>query len=123
MVCKVDCFEDVFAKFLQGLVRYPSPFAEQHHCTNTFSSKASGNRQGYSFRVCIRTGPLRHTGQAPSTSGALSVKPAWRRGLIDHLWSMKLDSSATNTDQDLDVWAIAEVLEDSGVTKDSVILV
>lgn len=51
------------------------------------------------------------------------LKLAWRRGLIDHLWSRKLDSSGTNTDQDLDVWAIAEVLEDSGVTKDSVILV
>ena len=44
MVCKVDCFADVFAKFLQGLVRYPCPFAEQHHCTTTFSSKASANR-------------------------------------------------------------------------------
>ena len=50
-------------------------------------------------------------------------KLAWRRGLIDQLWSRKLDSSGENTDQDLDVWAIAEVLEDSGVTKDSVILV
>ena len=60
----------------------------------------------------------------PQASPELSpLKLAWRRGLIDHLWSRKLDSSGTNTDQDLDVWAIAEVLENSGVTKDSVILV
>ena len=53
------------------------------------------------------------------------MKLAWRRGLIDQSWSRKLDSSAsgTNTDQDLDVCAIAEALEDSGVTKDSVTLV
>jgi hypothetical protein len=51
------------------------------------------------------------------------LKLAWRRGLIDQLWSRKLDSSGTNTDQDLDVFAIAEALEDSGVTKESVILV
>jgi hypothetical protein len=51
------------------------------------------------------------------------LKLAWRRDLIDQLWSRKLDSSDTNTDQDLDVFAIAEALEDSGVTKESVILV
>jgi hypothetical protein len=43
--------------------------------------------------------------------------------LVDHLWSRKLDSSGTNADQCLDVCAIAEALEDSGVTTDSVILV
>lgn len=51
------------------------------------------------------------------------MKLAWRRGLIDQLWSRKLDSSGKSTDQDLDVCAIAEALEDSGVTKDPVILV
>lgn len=59
--------------------------------------------------------------QAPPELSQLKL--AWRRGLIDHLWSSKLDSSGTNTDQDLDVCAIADVLEDSGVKKDSVILV
>ena len=59
--------------------------------------------------------------QAPPELSQLKL--AWRRGLIDHLWSRKLDSSGKNTDQDLDVWTIAEVLEISGVTKDSVILV
>ena len=44
MVRKVDCFEDIFAKVMQGLVRYPCPLAEQHHCTETFSSKASADR-------------------------------------------------------------------------------
>ena len=39
------------------------------------------------------------------------------------MWTRKLDSSGTNTDQTLDVFAVAEALEDSGVTKDSVILV
>jgi hypothetical protein len=39
------------------------------------------------------------------------------------LWSRKLDSSGTNTDRYLDVFAIAEALEDSGVTKESAILV
>ncbi|MCJ1476666.1 hypothetical protein MMC13_005334 [Lambiella insularis] len=59
--------------------------------------------------------------QAPPKLSQLKL--AWRRGLMDHSWSRKLDSSGTNTDRDLDVWAIAKVLEDSGVTKDSVILV
>jgi hypothetical protein len=59
--------------------------------------------------------------QAPPELSQLKL--AWRRGLIDQLWSRKLDSSGTNTDQYLDVCAIAEALEDSGVTKDSVILV
>lgn len=59
--------------------------------------------------------------QAPPELSQLKL--AYRRGLIDHLWSRKLDSSGTNTDQDLDVWAMAKVLEDSGITKDSVILV
>ncbi len=59
--------------------------------------------------------------QAPPELSQLKI--AWRRGLIDHLWSRKLDSSGTNTDQDLDVWAIAKLLEDPGVTKESVILV
>ena len=59
--------------------------------------------------------------QAPPELSQLQL--AWRRGLIDQLWSRKLDSSGTNTNQDLDVFAIAEALEDSGVTKDSVILV
>src|SRR5438045_2542176 len=59
--------------------------------------------------------------QAPPELSRLKL--AWRRGLIDQLWSRKLDSSGTNTDQDLDVCAIAETLEDCGVTKDVVILV
>jgi hypothetical protein len=42
---------------------------------------------------------------------------------IAHSSSRKLDSSGTNTDQTLDVFAVAEALEDYGVTKDSVILV
>jgi hypothetical protein len=50
-------------------------------------------------------------------------KLEWRCGLIQHFWSRKRDSSGTNTDQTLDVCADAEVLEDSGVTNDSVILV
>lgn len=59
--------------------------------------------------------------QAPPELSQLEL--AYQRGLTDHLWSRKLDSSGTNTDQNLDVWAIAKVLEDSGITKDSVILV
>jgi hypothetical protein len=59
--------------------------------------------------------------QAPPELSQLKL--AWRRGLIDQLWPRKLDSSGTNTDQYLDVCAIAEALEDAGVTKDSVILV
>lgn len=51
------------------------------------------------------------------------LKVAWRRGLMDQLWSRELDSSGTNTDQDLDVCAITEALQNSGVTKDFVILV
>jgi hypothetical protein len=42
---------------------------------------------------------------------------------IAHSSSRKLNSSGTNTDLTLDVFAVAEALEDSGVTKDSVILV
>ncbi|KAF4629998.1 hypothetical protein G7Y89_g8143 [Cudoniella acicularis] len=61
------------------------------------------------------------TPQAPPELSQLKLE--WRRGLIEHLWSRKLDSSGTNTDQTLDVCAVAEALEDSGVTKDSVILV
>jgi hypothetical protein len=61
------------------------------------------------------------TPQAPPELSQLKLE--WRRGLIDHLWSKKLDSSGTNTDQTLDVCAVAKALEDSGVTKDSVILV
>lgn len=59
--------------------------------------------------------------QAPPELSKLKLE--WRRGLIEHLWSRKLDSSGMNTDQTLDVFAVAEALEDSGVTKDSVILV
>ena len=59
--------------------------------------------------------------QAPPELSQLKL--AWRRGLIDQLWSRKLDSSSTNTNQDLDVYNIAEALEDCRVTKDSVILV
>jgi hypothetical protein len=51
------------------------------------------------------------------------LKLAWRSGLVEHLWSRYLDSSGTNTDRYLDVFAIAEALEDSGVTKESAILV
>jgi hypothetical protein len=61
------------------------------------------------------------TPQAPPE--LFQLKLEWRHGLIEHLWSRKLDSSGTNTDQTLDVCAVAEALEDSGVTKDSVILV
>ena len=51
------------------------------------------------------------------------MKLPCREGLIDHLWSRKLNFSGTNTDQHLDVWGIAKILEDSGIAKDSVILV
>lgn len=54
--------------------------------------------------------------QAPPELSQLKL--VWRMGLIDQLWSRNLDSSSTNTDQALDVCAIAEALEDSGITKD-----
>jgi len=47
MVRKVDCFEDVFAKVNQRLVRYPCPLAEQHNCSTTFSSKANADRHKF----------------------------------------------------------------------------
>jgi hypothetical protein len=61
------------------------------------------------------------TPQAPPELSQLKLE--WRRGLIEHLWSRKLDSSGMKTDQTLDVGDVAEALEDSGVRKDSVILV
>ena len=100
----------------------------------------AGHRQGTDLVILDiefnRTGQVKEVALIEYVSGRVDtlVKPqappelsqlklARRRGFIDHLWSRKLDSSGTNTDQDLDVWAIAKALEDSGVTKDSVILV
>jgi hypothetical protein len=84
----------------------------------TWLSSILSSAEEVRLRRLLLSSPLRHIGQAPSPKHL-----AISRGLIDQLWSRKLDSTGTNTDQDLDVYAIAEALEDSGVTKDSVILV